>query len=233
MKSLQLKIIILFFLGVTNASFSQNFSIDGISGITFNESGTDYSINITDDFNAYGVGISPQSVTLQYTTADNSFDITGNVVTTIDGNTINSEFTFKIKDKAVQQISFNVTTDFVIEGLTFQPNSLTFQWDISESRFEIFGDASIDVDSNTIDIELGNDANPGFIINNGSISQIQASIFSDFSLKDIGFEVTSMGLNYSSANKTFAIYGQGSVQFDGEQVDIVLGKSHTPGFIFD
>ena len=50
MKSLKLRITILLFSIFYSFSYSQNFTIDGVTGITFNESNSDYSINITNDF---------------------------------------------------------------------------------------------------------------------------------------------------------------------------------------
>lgn len=68
-----LPLILILFLSVF--SWAQDFSIDGITGISFSESDSDYSIDITDAFITHGINIQPNSITLDYNSSENSFHI--------------------------------------------------------------------------------------------------------------------------------------------------------------
>ena len=219
-------IIILFF---SINLCSQNFTINGITGISFNESGSDYSINITDDFTAFGMVISPQSVTLDYTAATNSFSITGVVENQFDGNTINSTISFTIENQSLQSLTFDISGDFDLDDLTFSPTGLTFQYDSSSSLYEMFGDVSISFDGNTIDVVLGDDTDPGIEIDNGSLEQVNASFTADFTINGLSFSPSNLTFQYDSSSSLYEMFGDTSISFDGNTVDVVLGDNTDPG----
>jgi hypothetical protein len=209
--------------------FAQNFTIPGISGISFNESGSDYSIAISDEFTAFGMVIAPQSVSLDYTAATNSFLITGTVENQFDGNTINSTMSFTIENQNLTGLTFDITGDFDLEGLTFSPSSLTFQYDSNDAVYEIFGSGEIAFDGNTIDLGLSDDMTPGIIIENGTLNQVNATISSDFSINGLSFSPDNLSFQYSSSSSLYEMFGNASVSFDSNTIDIVLGDNMNPG----
>ena len=93
-------------------SYSQKFTLDGVTNIEFEETDSDYSVAISDNFITYGVDVGPSSLTLDYTVADNTFVISGLVNTSFDGESIAANINFEIVDKVVTSLSFDVSTNF-------------------------------------------------------------------------------------------------------------------------
>ena len=229
MKSMKFSLLAIVLLLASVASFAQTFTIPGISGISFDESGTDYTANITDDFTAFGVTIAPQSLNLDYTAATNSFSITGTVENQFDGNTINSTMNFTIVNQNLTGLSFDISGDFDLDGLTFSPTSLTFQYDTTTSLFEMFGDASISFDGNTIALNLGDDATPGIEIDNGSLEKVNSTLTADFTINSLDFSPDNLSFQYNSTSSLYEMFGDATISFDSNTIDITLGDNSDPG----
>lgn len=225
-----LPLILILFLSVF--SWAQDFSIDGITGISFSESDSDYSIDITDAFITHGINIQPNSITLDYNTSENSFHIFGEVDLSFDGETINSNINFAIKDKIVTNISFDVTTDFELKSLSISPNSLGFVWNSTESQFEMYGNIDSTIDGNDIALSLGESSNPGLKINNGTITEFNMGVTADFNLKNFEFKPLDLTFQYKTHNSHFEMYGDLDITFDGESVAVNLGTELVPGLIY-
>lgn len=232
MKSLPLKVVAIFLLLFSVKASSQNFTINGITGISFNESGTDYTINITDDFHAFGMTISPQSVTLDYTAATKSFEITGMVESQFDGNTIDATISFTIENQVLQTLSFDVSGNFNLNGLTLTPQSLEFQWDGTNSYYEMYGGVEGTLEGESITLSFGDSDTPGLIITSGTITTFEMSVEGSFDTKDITIQSDGLTFSYNSSDSQFEMYGSATVSFDGESLDAGLGSSSNPGLIY-
>ena len=210
-------------------TWAQDFSIDGITGISFSESDSDYSMAINDAFVTHGINIQPNSVTLDYNSSENSFNIFGDVDITFDGESINSNINFSIENKIVQNISFDVTTDFSLKNLTMTPKSLGFIWNKSESQFEMYGSITSEIESNSINLSMGDISEPGVIIENGTISEFNMGVTADFDLFDITLKPKDLTFSYNNTSVQYEMYGTLDVSFDGETMEVTLGDVDKPG----
>ena len=226
-------ILVILILITSSFSQSQTFSISGISGISFNESGSDYSISVTDDFTAYGIQVSPVNVTLNYATDTNTFSLTGSVENQFDGNTISSDLNLTIQNKVVQSLSYTVSADFDLKGLTFSPKDFTFAYDISNSEYEMYGTAKVNESSNQIDVALGDENTPGIIISNGIIQQISASVTTDLKLGGLTISPDNLSLFYSNSNSQYLMYGGVTASLADSSLELDLGDLSNPGLEID
>tara|TARA_B100000809_G_scaffold4361_1_gene4599 strand:+ start:15468 stop:19688 length:4221 start_codon:yes stop_codon:yes gene_type:complete len=224
------------FLSVLAVNFnmsSQAFTIDGITGIEFSETVLDSEITIDDDLVTYGIAISPNSLVLKYTASSKTFELTGSSSVSFDGNQINAAINLSIVDQVLSQLSFDIDSDFSIASLSFQSETLSFDWNIANSQFEIFGEASIDLDNNTVNINLGSNMNPGFVIQNGIVDEIKASIRSNFSLKGLQIEPQNLTFEYVKSDNSYKMYGALKSSLESNQIELQLGNSSEPGLIIE
>ena len=145
----------------------------------------------------------------------------------------NSDPGIEIVSGSLQQLNASISTDFTINGLDFSPNGLTFKYESSSSLYEIFGSASIAFDSNTIDIVLGDDSDPGIEISSGSLQQLSASITADFTINDLDFSSNGLTFQYDASASHYELFGDASVSFDSNTLDVGLGNDSEPGIVID
>lgn len=219
-----------------NATFTErcnNFTIDGLDGLVFQQSSRDFSIDLSDDFTAYGVGINEVAITMEYTVATDTYVVTGDVTTTFEGNDIETTMSLTVTNKQVVSLSFGITGAFELYSLSFEPDDLTFQYDLSDSQFEIYGGATISFDGDSIEIVLGDEDAPGLIIQNGSLQQMIASITADFTISDLGFAPNGLTFVYDATDALYALYGDATISFDGNDIGLVLGDEDDPGIVIE
>ena len=215
-------------------ALAQTFTIDGITGIEFDTTGGDYSIAVTDDFTVFGIGVGPQSLTLTYSEAEETFEIDGTVETTFDGETIAAEIDFVVTDEALESLSFNVTTDFELRSLTLSPINLGFSWYSGTSNFAIYGDVSASFDDNTVNVSLGQGlSDPGIIIENGDILQIDMSVYGDLEILGLAMEYSDVKFQYSEEDNQYGISGEVGITVDGNEVFGLFGNEDDPGILIE
>ncbi len=215
-----------------NATFTErcnNFTIDGLDGIVFQQSSRDFTLDLSDDFTAYDVGVNNVDITMEYTAATDTYVVTGDVTTSFDGNDIETTMMLTVANQQVVSLSFGISTSFELYELTFEPDSLTFQYDLTEEQFELFGGATISFDGNDVAIGLGDDDNPGIIVESGNLQQLFASVTADFTISDLAFSPDELTFVYNSTNSLYELYGGATITFDGNDIDLVLGDEDDPG----
>lgn len=226
--------ILLFLIGL-GSSFSltaQTFTISGISGLEFDTTGGDFSVSLTDDFTVFGVSMSPQSLTFSYTEADELFELDGTVETTFDGETISATLDFSVSNETLESVELDVSTSFSLKSLTVEPTDLGFEW-TGGTNFGIFGEADISLDGEDASISIGDSDDPGIVIEDGTITQFSMSITADFDLKAVTVSPSDLTFEYDSSQDYIEMYGDVSITFDDEEMDVSMGDSDDPGLIYD
>ncbi|MCG8372796.1 MAG: hypothetical protein MI700_04655 [Balneolales bacterium] len=200
---------------------------------------TSINMSISAEFSIQGLTITPTDLTFEYDESNAQYEIYGDITAGFDGNTIAGSLGdattpgFVITSGALSSLNIGVTGDFSLESLTVSPDALTFQWDAASSHFEIFGSASISFSSNTADIGLGDDSTPGLVIESGSITSLNMSLTTDFSIDGLTISPDNLTLAYSSADDEYQAFGDIEVDLDGNTVNGALGDSDNPGFVID
>lgn len=72
------------FIFISSFSFAEEITVPGVSGITFDDENP--SVTITEDFQMYGLTISPNGLTMMY--ENNTFTLYGDVVFSIANQSI-------------------------------------------------------------------------------------------------------------------------------------------------
>ncbi len=212
--------------------FAQSFTISGISGISFDTTGGDFSIAFTDDFTAFGVTISPQSLTFSYDDSESLFELDGTVETSFDGETIDATLDLDVSGESLESIVLSVSTEFSMKSLTVTPTDLGFEW-TGGTTFGIFGDADISLDDEDVSISMGDSDDPGILIEDGTITQFSMSITADFDLKAVTVSPSDLTFEYDSSEDYIEMYGDVSITFDDEEMDVSMGDSDDPGLIYE
>ena len=200
---------------------------------------TSINMSISTEFSINGLTITPTGLTFEYDEANSQYEIYGDITAGFDGNTIVGSLGdadtpgFVIQSGALTSLNIGVTADFSLESLTVSPDALTFQWDAGSSHFEIFGSASISFSGNTADIGLGDDSTPGLVIDSGSITSLNMSLTTDFTIDGLTISPDNLTLAYSSADDEYQAFGNIEVDLDGNTVNGALGDAGSSGFVID
>ena len=206
-------------------------TVAGISGITFDDAVP--SVTLTSDFTIHGLTVTPDGLTLTY--ASDVFKLFGSAIVKLGTDEITVSFGdetnpgLQVTSGAFDQVSMGVTGNFDLKSLTFAPSTLSFEWDNSNSVFEIYGAASVSFDSENMDIGLGDADSPGIVITNGSLTQINLEVNANISLKNLGFSPENLTFQWDSTTDNFEIFGAAVVSFDSELMNVSLGDADSPG----
>ncbi|WP_152286042.1 hypothetical protein [Flavicella marina] len=223
---------LLYFFFLSLCASAQNFSIDGITGISFSESDSNYNLTITESFTAYGILVAPNNVTLNYNSVDNSFDISGAVEISFDDEVINTDLELSVSNRVIESLLFDINNDFQFKDLTISPDTFGFEWDKTNQQFEMFGTIDSSIESNDISLSLGDADSPGIIIQNGIVESIDMRVTSNFDLYDLTLNPNDLTFSYNKSSDQFEMYGNLTVTFDSESMDVNLGDSDSPGLLY-
>lgn len=234
MKEQQLfRCVFIFLISVlfsTPSLLAQSFTIDGISGINFDTESGDYSVSISEDFSVFGISIAPGSLTLTYTDADKTFEIDGTTTISFDDEEIDIELDFTVVNESLESVVFNVSADFEIKELTISPDNFTFEYDISNSQFEMYGDITLKIGDDDITANMGDSDDPGLVFKNSSITHVNIGVTTDFTFYGLVIEATDVGVDWDSDHTSrYNIYGDANLSIEGETVDVDFGDFDDPG----
>lgn len=224
--------LFLIFFCISEISIAQTFTIDGISGIEFDDSNGDYSVTITDGFTIFGILVNPGTLTLTYSEDDNTFEIDGTVTTSFEEEEIEAEMDFVVTSRTLQSVAFNVSTDFVIKSLTISPSDLGFEW-TGGTNFSIYGDMTVTLGNDDIDASFGDSNDPGIIIENGSLTRVFISITTDFSIESLEIAPDDLTFKYDTDLSEFVMYGDITFKIGDDEITAILGDEDDPGLIMD
>ena len=212
----------------------------------------DVDISIGSEIKIKGFECRTYNLNLHYVDSNDIFSISGDSIylkystDSLLGENIGIEF----KDGSLDKFHMGITKDFHMKALDLHPKSLTFAYNRDSSRFELYDSVLIVIDSNDIDCILGNQSQPGIVLQNGEIKSINIIVNSDIKLGGMEFIVKDAGIrwpmhqkNYStyydsnlklhrtyniSLHDTLALYGNFQVK-ELWKADIELGTDKQPG----
>ncbi|MCP4552569.1 MAG: hypothetical protein GY834_11125, partial [Bacteroidetes bacterium] len=210
-------------------------SVPGVNGITFDDAVP--SVTLTADFQIFGLNVSPDGLTLKYET--NVFSIYGNANVTVGTDVIAVSLSdeaapgFIVNNAIVTQVIFGVSASFDLKSLSISPDNLTFAFDTQDEVFEMYGNVTSTFDGESIAVSLGDDGNPGLLVNNGVLEHINLGVTADFTLYGLEFSPDALTFEWDNSGGYFEMYGEATATFGGESIDIVMGDSDNPGMIVD
>lgn len=199
---------------------------------------TEVLLSITEDFTIRSLSISTDGLGFEWL-GGTQFGIFGAATATIEGNTMTVQIGedasspgISIDNGTVNSIEMSVSGNFDVKTISIAPDDLSFIYSSDDSQFIMYGSATTSVDGNDIDVTLGDEDNPGLILDSGSLTHINFGITADFEMKGITISPSNLTFEYDQTENYFEFYGDVSVKFDGEEVDASLGDSDDPGIVF-
>lgn len=216
------------------------FNGDGI--VIANGELEEFNAEMSTEFTVDGLTISPQSVTSTYNHSSKEIEFSGNVKVTLDGNEVDATFgeesggTFTkpglvLGDGKLKLFEISITDDVKLSGIDLKNQGLTIIY--SESKFELYGNASIEVEGTSIFLVVGTEENPGVIIEDGSLQDIdlKVSTSSDHKFKFGGLEIksTSLEFEYDASINQYIIFGGATLDVEGNPFSIQIGDVNSPG----
>ena len=197
------------------------------------------NLSVSADFNIKSLNFSPDALTFQWDSSSDDFVMFGGATLSFDSQSVTVSLGdagtpgLAISGGVVEQINFGLSTDFTMKSMEFKASGLTFQWDKASDHFEIFGNTSVTFDSETLEVSLGNDANPGIKIDAGLVDHINMGITANFDMKGMSFTADGLTFEWDKAADHFEIYGSASTTFDGESISVSMGNSSDPGIVIN
>ncbi|MCE7990847.1 MAG: hypothetical protein HEP71_02660 [Roseivirga sp.] len=166
------------------------------------------------------------------------FELYGSSTVTFDSESIEVSLGdagdpgIKIDGGSLTQINMGITADFNLKDFAFIPTDLTFQYNTGKKHFEMFGSAQFTIEGHDATIDMGTDAEPGLVIDGGSVKSLDFSITEDFELDGLTINTTDVGVAWDSSNGYFNFYGDIQLVLGGDSVDADMGTSSNPGMQF-
>ncbi|MBO6523797.1 MAG: hypothetical protein JJ971_08235 [Balneolaceae bacterium] len=224
--------------GTVTASFDGEEIDAELDFLVSDEALQSVAFNVSADFTLKSLELSPSDLGFEWTGGSN-FSIYGALTATLEGNEMEVSMGdadnpgVNIENGTISGLSMSVTGSFDIKTISISPEDLTFIYTSDDDQFEMYGDATTTIDGNEIDIALGDEDDPGLILDSGALTHINFGVTADFEMKGITISPDALTLEYDSPNTQFEFYGSVSVKFDGEEVDATLGDADDPGIVFD
>lgn len=199
---------------------------------------TQVVLSITNNFTLRSLSITPEGLGFEWTGGTN-FALFGSINVDVNGDTFDasvgdlSEPGIVITNGDITQINMSITGEFAIKDLSITPSELTVVYSEADSQYEIYGDVSVAFDGETADGALGDEDDPGFLIQNGALTHLNVGISADFEIKGLTVSPDGMTFEYDTLEDYFEMYGSVSVKFDGEEIDATFGDSDDPGLVYE
>ncbi len=196
------------------------------------------NVGVDAEFTLKSLQITPNNLTFTWDKVQDIYLIYGDISAKVEGDVIDASLGDKanpgieIIDGALDHINISATDDFHLKGLQFMPRNLTFEWDKTNDKFVLFGDADVSIEGDSMDVELGDTDNPGIEIVNGAVELINMGVYADFQLKDMTFTPTDLTFVWDKQQNQYIIYGDvTATTLGGDVFDGQLGSDADPGII--
>ncbi len=210
-------------------------TVPGIDGLTFNETGSDYTLQITTAFTLHNIPVKPASLWLTWKHAENTFIIYGSLQLNFDDDSINVTLGtinnpgLTIHNRQINSVVFEINSSFSLKGLVFHPEQIGFEWMRENEKYIIVGLIAVELAGDTITANIGDDIVPGIEINSGVIDYINITITQQFNVDGITIRPVALGLNWSGIQHKFKMFGSLALIFETDTIRTALGLLNSPG----
>jgi len=171
------------------------------------------TINSTVDVDS--LDVTATNLAFNYESSPESFALYGTVTASISGVTLVGNLGdatdpgLSLVNGQLVEFNLGVTADFTLFGLTCNVQDLTFQYQSMSGNtdYVLYGGLSLSVSGNTLSATMGNDSNPGLIIQNNVVTQINMAITGSFEISGFGFAIVDAGCDYIASADEYLIFG--------------------------
>ncbi|MBA4318256.1 MAG: hypothetical protein C0412_07630 [Flavobacterium sp.] len=139
-------------------------------------------------------------------------------------------FIFQEKDS---DYKISVTSSFKLHQMTLLPKGITLQYTFSNKTFKIYGKAKIILENDSILVSIGDSLNPGIIITNRILENVNLSISSSFNLKKVKVIPQNLTFKWNKGAYSYKMYGAIEIEIDSQKTTALLGTEANPGIEID
>ena len=190
-----------------------------------------------------------QPLVFQYSAANNEFDVGGQLNVTFNSNTalINlgsaADPGLVFQNGTLTKFSGYVVANFTLFGtsVSISTNGLAFAYESNngagQSQFEMYGDLSLSIPSGSgatvITAELGSASDPGLVIENGAVTQVNIGLSTGTTFSVFGFAlaINDANVEWDANDGVFVISGTFEANFHVFETSVTLGKSPQTGLV--
>jgi len=189
---------------------------------------------VTADFKFSEMTFEPKELTFLYNESNDLFEMYGELHVTFDGERLfaklGNETTpgFEYKNKKVQKIDVGVTSDFKLKELEIKPTDLTFMYSRSGEKYEMYGDITFKVGDDEIEAILGDASDPGMILKNNKIKQVNIGVSTTFKISGLKIKATDVGVDWK-VGSFYHFYGDADLSIANDDIDADFGTFLDPG----
>ena len=243
---------------LTGTAFVVIGGIDGVGGnqvsVTFANDGlllTDGNLvsvdmSLTSDITISKVTFGTKGLDFKYTTATDTFQLTGAVFVTIGGfhgvggSTLSATFAnngLLLVGGNLVSLDVSVTSSFLVGPATFGTKNLEFSYVVATDTFQLTGTAFVNIGGiqgvpgqggNQVNVTF---ANNGLVITNGALVSVDVAVNSSFKVGPATITATNLDFSYVGSTNTFTLNGAAGVTaFAGlAQLNVIFGYSTSTG----
>ncbi len=132
--------------------------------------------------------------------------------------------------------SLNMTANgqFGIDGIGFDVSNMVFTF--NSGTFTMTGDTSFNVPGmGSLDVDFGGHGTQGLVVTNGSLTSLDMTVNSSFTVGFLNFAANNLEFKYSAATNEFSLAGSTTVAVpfvpDIGSLTVTFGHGSTPGLV--
>jgi len=232
---------------VDSMSFNAQLGVDTNPGIVFSaDKLVKLNFTVNDTITIKRLKFKPNPLTFQYdTAANNSFRLFGDAVAFLESDTAGKTDTISVhagtqaqagllvKDGAIQQFNMSVSADFTLKRLYMQPKPLSFQYDKSTKVYKLFGKMKFAIESDTLDVSLGDSITPGMTVSDGKLLSLNIGISDTINIKKLKLVPRGLTFRYDgTSGKRYSMFGNLTAIIENDTISGNLGTASSPGFLY-
>jgi len=193
------------------------------------------NLGVSADFSMKSISFSPDNLTFAWDSSTDKVEMYGGAEVSFDSESMTIGLGdadtpgIEIGAGVVEKLNLSVSADFNMKSLSFSPDNLTFEWDSSSDKIEMYGGATVSFDSESFTVGLGDSDNPGILVSSGVVEQVSLAVSADFSMKSMNFSPDGLGFAWDKNSQNFEMFGAATLSFDGQSIEVDLGDSDDPG----
>ena len=125
-----------------------------------------------------------------------------------------------------------VNSNFTVGGVTFTTQDLDFSYTASNSQFGLSGTATVAVTNlGTLNVTFGHDSTPGLVVTNGSLTSLDTTVNSDFTVAGVTFTTQDLDFSYTASNSQFSMSGTATVAVTNVgTLNVTFGMTQRPAW---
>ena len=138
-----------------------------------------------------------------------------------------------VTNGSLTSLDTTVNSNITVGGVTITAQDLDFAYTASNSQFGLSGTAAVAVTNlGTLNVTFGHGTTPGLVITNGSLTSLDMTVNSNFTVASVTFTTQDLDFAYTASNSQFSMSGTAAVAVTKlGTLNVTFGHGTTPGLV--